>query len=77
MLAYCFAKGKIRKKYLTADYRIPVDRLLDIPDVEIYLKDGVTATLLLKQKLEQSHFKATEAMGTAKETLFGIMRKKD
>lgn len=71
------AKGKVRKKYKTDDYAIPVDRLLAITNVEDCLKRDVSIDSLKKKKLAHSHFEAAEKVSKAREKLFGIMRKKN
>jgi len=70
-------KGKVKKIYKSCDYVTPVDRLLAIPNVEKYLKDGVTIDELKKQKLEQSHFEAAEEVSEARKKLFAKMRGKN
>ena len=69
------SQGKIRKKYNTGDYAVPVDRLLCIDNVADYLKKDVTIEGLKKQKLEQSHFEVAEKVSKAREELFATMRK--
>src|SRR3989344_4532952 len=49
-------KGKIKKIY--KDYMTPCEKLLSIPDVEKYLKPGVTAETLGKTAMEKTHFAA-------------------
>lgn len=63
-------KGKVRKVYKSEDYETPVDRLLAIPNVEDYLKTGVTLETLKLQKLEQSHFESAKAVSEARKRLF-------
>lgn len=70
------AKGKVKKVYKSEDYKTPVDRLLAIPDVEKYLKDGVTIEKLKKKKLEHSHFEAAKEVSEARIKLFAEIRKK-
>ena len=70
-------QGKVRKKYKTDDYAVPVDRLLACINVGDYLKKGVTIEGLQKLKLAQSHFKVAEIVSAAREKLFATMRKED
>jgi hypothetical protein len=69
------SRGKIKKKYKTNDYAVPVDRLLGITNVETYLKKGVTMDGLIKLKLAQSHVAVAEKVSEAREKLFATMRK--
>lgn len=69
------SRGKVRKKYKTDDYAVPVDRLLRIQNVETYLKKGVTIDGLTKLKLAQSHFIIAEKVSEAREKLFATIRK--
>ena len=62
------AKGKIRKVYRT--YLTPCEKLLSIPNVEQYLKPGVSKESLHTQMMEQTHLAAAAGMQTAKEKLF-------
>ena len=39
-------KGKIRKKYRYQDYQTPYEKLRSIPDVQKYLKEGITLEML-------------------------------
>lgn len=69
--------GKITKVYKSCDYKTPVDRLLAIPNIEKYLKDGVTIEDLKKQKLKQSHFEAGGEVSEARKRLFAEIREKN
>ena len=40
------SKGKIKKKYRYQDYQTPYEKLRSIPDVEKYLKEGITLKML-------------------------------
>lgn len=62
------AKGKIRKVYKT--YMTPCEKLLSIPDVEQYLKPGVSKESLKAQMMEKTHLAAAQEMQAAKEKLF-------
>ncbi len=61
-------KGKIRKVYKT--YLTPCERLLSIPDVEQYLKPGITPAVLRERMMEKTHLAAAQEMQKAKEKLF-------
>jgi transposase InsO family protein len=41
-------KGKIKKKYRYQDYQTPYEKLRSIPDVQKYLKEGITLEMLDK-----------------------------
>jgi len=71
------AKGKVKKTYKTADYQTPVDKLIAIPNVEQYLKKGVTMETLKKKKLEQSHFESAKEVSKARMKLFNEMKTKN
>lgn len=62
------AKGKIRKVYKT--YLTPCEKLLSIPDVEKYLKPGVSKESLRAQMMAHTHLAAAQEMQAAKEKLF-------
>lgn len=66
------ARGKIRKVYKT--YLTPCEKLLSIPDVEHYLKPGVSKESLRSQMLAQTHLAAAQEMQAAKEKLFAHIR---
>lgn len=71
------AKGKVKKIYKTADYQTPVDKLLAVPEVEKYLKKGVTMEILKKKKLEQSHFESAKEVSKERMKLFNEMKAKN
>lgn len=62
--------GKVKKVYKQEDYSIPVDKLLVIPEVEKYLKNGVTIQTLKKEKSRQSHFESAEEVSKERVKLF-------
>jgi transposase InsO family protein len=68
------AKGKIKKVY--KDYLTPCEKLLSIPNVEKYLKPGVTKESLKAVMLEKTHLKAAQEMQDAKTILFAQFRQK-
>ena len=61
-------KGKIRKVYKT--YLTPCEKLLSIPNVEKYLKSGVSKESLRTQMMTQTHLAAATEMQKEKEKLF-------
>lgn len=66
-------QGKVAKVY--RDYHTPVEKLLSIPQVEQYLKEGVTMVQLQKIQNNQSHLAAAEAMQKARTTLFNSFKR--
>jgi len=66
-------KGKIRKVY--KEYATPVERLLGLPLVERYLRDGVTVAGLEQKQLALSHFVAAQNMQKARTKLFNSFKK--
>lgn len=65
------ARGKIVKKYRT--YLTPVEKLLSIEDVELYLKDGITGETLQSEAGKQSHLAVAREMQKAKAALFRLI----
>jgi transposase InsO family protein len=61
-------KGKIKKVYKT--YLTPCEKTLSIPNVEQYLKSGVSKESLHTHLMQQTHLAAATEMQTAKEQLF-------
>lgn len=61
-------KGKVKKVYKT--YLTPCEKLLSIPNVEQYLKPGVTKETLHARMMEQTHLAAAQEMQEAKTRLF-------
>lgn len=68
---YVSAKGKVKKKY--ENYLTPCQKLLSIPQVEQYLKEGATRTSLEQKQMEISHFKAAQKLQEEKSKLFKQM----
>lgn len=62
------AKGKVKKVYKT--YQSPCERLLLIPNVEQYLKRGVTKESLRTRMMAHTHLDAAREMQRAKAQLF-------
>lgn len=61
-------KGKIKKVYKT--YLTPCEKLLSIPNMEKYLKPGVSKESLETQMMQRTHLAAAQEMQKAKEQLF-------
>jgi hypothetical protein len=70
---YVDARGKIKKKYET--YDTPFDRLKQIPEIETYLKPGITLASLTELSLRESDNLCAEKMQNAREKLFAAFRK--
>lgn len=68
------ANGKIKKVYKT--YLTPCEKLLSIPNVEKYLKSGVTKESLRTRMMEQTHLAAAEEMQEAKRLLFNEIKRR-
>lgn len=68
---YVDAKGKIRKKYET--YLTPCQKLLSIPDLERYLRPGVTSNCLVAESMRLTHLAAAHAVQTERSKLFNAM----
>lgn len=67
-------KGKITKVYKT--YQTPVQKLLSLPGVTQYLKQGVTKEVLEQEYRRQSHFEVATAMQEAKRQLFKVIKER-
>jgi hypothetical protein len=65
---YVDVLGKIKKAYDI--YMTPCQKLLSIPNVEQYLKQGVTKKSLIKEQMKMSHVEAAEKLQKAKSKLF-------
>lgn len=61
-------RGKITKVYKT--YLTPCEKLLSIPNVEQYLKPGITKESLRAAMMEKTHLAAAAEMQEAKQLLF-------
>lgn len=62
------AKGKIKKVYRT--YLTPCMKLLSVPNVEEYLREGVTVASLKAKSIAESHLLSAQKMQKAKQQLF-------
>lgn len=60
--------GKIIKHY--REYKTPIQKLLSLPNVEVYLKEGVTVEMLQKKAQSIDHITAASNMQKAKQQLF-------
>ena len=65
-------RGKVKKVYKT--YLTPCEKLLSIPNVEQYLKEGVTIASLKEEMMRKTHFAAAQEMREAKDQLFANIR---
>jgi hypothetical protein len=65
------AKGKARKNYET--YLTPCEKLLSIPNVETFLKPGVTEESLQRIRMAETHLAAAKKMQEEKYKLFKAM----
>ena len=62
------AKGKIKKVYRT--YLTPCAKVLSIPQVETYLREGVTTASLKAEMIKETHLASAQNMQKAKQKLF-------
>ena len=65
-------KGKVIKVYNQC--LTPVQKLLSIPNVEKYLKKGVTKEMLLAKSKRETHLQVAQKMQTARKKLFASFR---
>ena len=65
--------GRKIRKYETT--MTPVQKLLSIPNVEQYLRDGVTVSDLKEKMLRKSHIDYTKIMHEMKQKLFAAIKK--
>jgi len=63
--------GKITKVYQT--YLTPIGKLLSLPNIEMYLKDGVTKESLETEMKRASHLVAAQEMQKAKTRIFKLI----
>lgn len=66
--AYVNEKGKIKKKYEVC--MTPVQKLLSLPHVERYLRDGVTITNLREEMMRVNHVEAAKSVIEEKKKMF-------
>lgn len=67
------SNGKIVKRY--REYATPIQKLLSLPHVEQYLRDGVTKESLLAKSKRQTHLEAAQEMQKARRKLFDSFKK--
>ncbi len=67
-------RGKIKKVYKT--YLTPCEKLLSIPNVETYLKPGITTRSLRTKMMEKTHLAAAQEMQEAKHILFEEIKRR-
>lgn len=65
--------GKKVRKYKTT--MTPIQKLLSIPNVEQYLRDGATVLNLKEKMLQKSHIDHTKIMHEMKQKLFATIKK--
>ena len=63
-------KGKIKKKYRYQDYQTPYEKLRSIPEVQKYLKDGITLEMLDKKAKRYTDNEMAEKVQLARDKLF-------
>jgi len=68
---YTDQRGKIKKKYKT--YMTPYQKLLSIPNVEEYLKFGVSKESLMQEQMKMSHLESAKNLQEKKSKLFRNM----
>lgn len=70
-------KGKQKKKYRYQDMMTPYEKLISLPDVEQYLKPGITLDSLASIASEMSDSEAARRLQKAKQQLFSTIFAKD
>ena len=65
---YVDNRGKIKKKYET--YLTPIQKLLSLPDCDMYLREGVTVESLREETGKMTHFEAAKKVFEARQQLF-------
>jgi transposase InsO family protein len=63
-------KGKIKKKYYYQDYQTPYEKLRSIPEVQKYLKDGITLEMLDEIARRNTDNEMAEKVQLARDKLF-------
>jgi len=63
-------KGKIKKKYRCQDYQTPYEKLRSIPDVQKYLKEGITLEMLDEIARRNTDNEMAEKVQLARDRLF-------
>lgn len=67
-------RGKRKKVYRAKDYATPYEKLKSLPEVEKYLKEGVTLEALERQAKRMSDTEAASKMRQAKATLLRAVK---
>jgi len=68
-------KGRTRKRYRDQDVMTPLEKLKSLPDVDQYLRPGVTIAALEKQAQAISDLDAAEALNQAHARLFELIQR--
>jgi len=63
-------KGKIKKKYRCQDYQTPYEKLRSIPDVQKYLKEGITLEMLDEIARRNTDNEMAQKVQLARDQLF-------
>ena len=63
-------KGKIKKKYDYQDYQTPYEKLRSIPEVQKYLKEGITLEMLDKVAQRYTDNEMAEKVQLERDRLF-------
>jgi hypothetical protein len=63
-------KGKIKKKYRYQDYQTPYEKLRSIPEVQKYLKDGITLEMLDEIARRNTDNEMAQKVQLARDQLF-------
>lgn len=67
--------GNGKKKRVYDETATPCQKLLSIPNVEMYLKKGVTVEILKEKMIRMSHIEYAKIMHEAKQELFATIKK--
>ncbi len=71
---YVNEKGKIKKKYEI--YLTPIQKLLSLPNLEQYLKEGITKESLTRETKKLTHMESAKKVFEARSKLFKEINKK-
>ena len=63
-------KGKIKKRYDYQDYQTPYEKLRSIPEVQKYLKEGITLEMLDKVAQRYTDNEMAEKVQLERDRLF-------
>lgn len=67
--------GRLRKVYRHADVMTPLEKLASLPNVDAFLRDGLTLKALQAAAKAQSDLAAAQAMQRARQALFTALRR--